>query len=64
MSSEWGYREVKSKGQPMANLASSLVLKSVTGSCSSENKIPNMPYSRRWRDASDNLLFGDWQRFW
>jgi hypothetical protein len=25
---------------------------------------PNTPSSRRWRDASGGLLFGDWQRFW
>jgi hypothetical protein len=25
---------------------------------------PNTPSSRRWRDTSDGLLLGDWQRLW
>ena len=25
---------------------------------------PNIGSRRRWRDASDGLLFGDWQRLW
>jgi hypothetical protein len=26
--------------------------------------VPNIPCSRRWRDASVGLLFGNWQKLW